>query len=116
MEKLKFQYNLLLEMYSPLDVLLQNGIMAERYGFDAVTTSDHFHPFMHTNANCGFAWVFLTSMAEKTSKVEVGPMVIAPILRYHPGIVAQAFATLEQLYPKRVFLGVGTGEALNEIP
>jgi coenzyme F420-dependent glucose-6-phosphate dehydrogenase len=113
---LKFQYNLLLEMYSPLDVLLQNGIMAEKNGFDAIAASDHFHPFMHTNANCGFAWVFLTTMAEKTSKVEVGPMVTAPILRYHPGIVAQAFATLEQLYPKRVFLGIGSGEALNEVP
>lgn len=116
MENLTFMYNLLAEMYSPPDILLQEGVMAEDYGFDAISVSDHFQPFMHTNAKCGFAWVLLAVAAEKTNKVKIGPMVTAPILRYHPGVVAQAFATLEQLYPQRVFLGVGAGEALNEVP
>ena len=95
---------------------LENAIKAEKAGFDSIWTSDHFHPWVHTNANCGFAWVWLGALGQKTSSVLMGTGLTAPTLRYHPGIVAQAFATLEDIYPNRIFLAVGTGEAMNELP
>jgi len=103
------------EQYNP-NRLLEHAVLAEKHGFDAIWCSDHFHPWVHTNAQCGFAWMWLAVAAERTGRVKVGPCVVAPILRYHPAIVAQAFATLAVMYPKRVFLALGTGEALNEMP
>ena len=58
----------------------------------------------------------MASAAERTKNMKIGTAVTAPILRYHPGIVAQAFATLAVMYPNRIFLGLGAGEALNESP
>jgi coenzyme F420-dependent glucose-6-phosphate dehydrogenase len=92
------------------------GKLAEEAGFDAVWTSDHFHPWVHTNAKCGFAWVWLGSFGASTRKVMFGTGITAPIIRYNPAIVAQAFATLGNMYPSRPFIAVGTGEAMNELP
>jgi len=103
------------EQYQP-DGLLMHAVLAEKYGFETLWTSDHFHPWAHTGAAGGFAWIWMTSAAERTKKMTIGTSVTAPILRYHPAIVAQAFATLAVMYPNRVFLGLGTGEALNESP
>ncbi|MBM4401237.1 MAG: TIGR03557 family F420-dependent LLM class oxidoreductase [Crenarchaeota archaeon] len=103
------------EQYQP-DVLLKHAVLAEKYGFETLWTSDHFHPWAHTGAAGGFAWVWMASAAEKTKNMRVGTAVTAPILRYHPAIVAQAFATLAVMYPNRIFLGLGAGEALNESP
>ncbi|MEM2896932.1 MAG: TIGR03557 family F420-dependent LLM class oxidoreductase [Candidatus Bathyarchaeia archaeon] len=103
------------EQYDPKS-LLTHAVLAEKCGFDTVWTSDHFHPWMHTNAQSGFAWVWIASTLERTKRVKVGTGVTAPIFRYHPAIVAQAFATLEFIYPRRVFLGLGTGEPMNETP
>ena len=89
---------------------------AEKAGFDSIWTSDHFHPWAHTNAACGFAWVWMAALAERTKRVEIGTAVTCPILRYNPAIVAQAFATLRAMYPDRIFIGLGTGEAMNEVP
>ncbi|RLE65998.1 MAG: LLM class F420-dependent oxidoreductase [Thermoprotei archaeon] len=110
-----FIYDVALEMFPP-DVGLSHAVLAEKYGFEAISASDHFHPWMHTNAHSAFAWTWLGIAAERTRKSKVGTLVTAPILRYHPAIVAQAFATLGYLYPGRIFLGVGAGEAINEVP
>jgi len=90
--------------------------LAEKAGFDDIWVGDHFHPFVHTGSDCNFSWVVLSAIGERTHKVHLGTGVTAPILRYNPAIVAQAFATLGVMYPGRVFLGLGTGEAVNEIP
>jgi len=113
--KIKFCYLAAHEQYSPRD-LLEQSILAEKEGFDMIASSDHFHPWMHTNSHGGFAWVWLGAVAEKTSKIALGTAVTAPTLRYNPAIVAQAFATLAYMYPGRIFLGLGTGEAINEVP
>jgi len=103
------------EQYQP-DRLLAHAVLADKNGFDTLWTSDHFHPWAHTGAASGFAWTWLASTAERTENVKIGTSVTAPILRYHPAIVAQAFATLAYMYPDRIFLGLGAGEALNESP
>lgn len=102
------------EQFSPPE-LIENGVAAERAGFDALWTSDHFHPWMDNQGHAGFAWATLAALGQRTS-VPLGTGVTCPSYRYNPAIVAQAFATLGVLYPGRVFLGVGSGEALNEAP
>lgn len=72
---------------------IENAIEAEKQGFDAVRTGDHFHHWVHTDAKCGFAWVWLGGLGQRTQRVMIGTGLTAPIIRYHPGIVAQAFAT-----------------------
>jgi coenzyme F420-dependent glucose-6-phosphate dehydrogenase len=103
------------EQFQP-EILLEHGVAAEKAGFDFVWVSDHFHPFAHTNAAGGFAWSSLTALAERTIRISVGTSVTCPSFRYHPAIVAQAFATMDRFYPGRIHLGVGTGEPLNETP
>ncbi|MFC6989763.1 LLM class flavin-dependent oxidoreductase [Haloplanus sp. GCM10025708] len=103
------------EVYDP-GRLLRLVDHAERAGFDSVWTSDHFHPWWHTDAHCGAAWPWLGAALERTDDVRVGTGVTAPVARYHPGLVAQTFATLESIYPGRVHCTLATGEALNEQP
>ncbi|MDJ0270649.1 MAG: TIGR03557 family F420-dependent LLM class oxidoreductase [Aigarchaeota archaeon] len=103
------------EQYDP-ERLLSFAVHAEAVGFDIIVTSDHFHPWSDTGGQSGFPWVWLVAVAEKTKKVEVGTAVTTPLFRYHPAIVAQAFATLDYLYPGRIFITVGTGHAMNETP
>ncbi|MEM4523271.1 MAG: TIGR03557 family F420-dependent LLM class oxidoreductase [Nitrososphaeria archaeon] len=110
-----FGYDAPQEQFPP-DKLLEYAVIAEKSNFDFIGTSDHFHPWINTGSHCGFAWVWIASAAERTRYVKLGTMVTAPILRYNPAIVAQAFATLGYMYPNRIFLGVGAGEALNESP
>ena len=95
---------------------LENAVIAEKEGFDSVWTGDHFHPWVHTDARSAFAWVWLGALGQRTNHVSLGTGLTAPIIRYHPAIVAQAFATLGDMYPGRVFIGLGTGEAMNELP
>jgi coenzyme F420-dependent glucose-6-phosphate dehydrogenase len=96
--------------------LLDYSLLAERLGFDTVAVADHFQPWRHTGGQAPFALSWLGALAQATSRVSIGTSVLTPTLRYQPPIVAQAFATLGSLAPGRVFLGVGTGEALNELP
>lgn len=103
------------EQYQP-DKLLEHAVFAEKNGFETLWTSDHFHPWAHTGAAAGFVWTWMASAAEKTKRMKIGTSVTAPILKYRPAIVAQAFATLAVMYPGRIFLGLGAGEALNESP
>lgn len=104
-----------LERFSP-SYGLQLAVIAEKLGFDGVTTADHFHPFYHTDAKCSFAWGWISAVLASTKRVLCGTCVTAPILRYHPAIIAQAWATMAEMFPNRVFLGLGTGEAVNEVP
>jgi coenzyme F420-dependent glucose-6-phosphate dehydrogenase len=96
--------------------LLDYSLLAERLGFDTVAVADHFQPWRHTGGLAPFALSWLGALAQATSRVAIGTSVLTPTLRYQPAVVAQAFATLGSLAPGRVFLGVGTGEALNELP
>jgi F420-dependent hydroxymycolic acid dehydrogenase len=98
----------------PVPELVQLGQAAEAAGFDLVSTSDHFQPWQPNEGYAGLAWVTLSVLGQQTSRLGMGTAVTCPSFRYHPPIVAEAFATLGLLYPGRVFLGLGSGEALNE--
>jgi alkanesulfonate monooxygenase SsuD/methylene tetrahydromethanopterin reductase-like flavin-dependent oxidoreductase (luciferase family) len=89
---------------------------AEKGGFETTLTSDHFHPWSHTGGHGNFTWVWLSAVAERTKKMKLMTGVTAGVYRYNPGIIAQAFASLDVLYPGRIGLGVGSGEAMNEVP
>jgi coenzyme F420-dependent glucose-6-phosphate dehydrogenase len=102
------------EQFTPSD-LLEQAVEAEKAGFDAIACSDHYQPWWEPGES-GMAWVWLGSVAQATQKVPVGTAVTAPVYRYHPALVAQAWATLEEMYPGRTFLGIGSGESLNESP
>jgi TAT-translocated FGD2 family F420-dependent dehydrogenase len=98
----------------PVPELVRLGTEAERAGFDLVSTSDHFQPWQANERHSGLAWVTLGALGQQTQRVWMGTAVTCPTLRYNPAIVAEAFATLSLLYPGRIFLGLGSGEALNE--
>jgi G6PDH family F420-dependent oxidoreductase len=102
------------EQYSPSQ-LLEFAELAEQAGFDRVWTSDHFHPWFHTDAEAGFAWAWLAAAAERVD-IPVGTCVTPAGEHYHPGLVAQAFATLQELSDDRVVLGLSTSEAMNGKP
>src|SRR4029079_17030518 len=89
---------------------------AERCGFKTTMTSDHFHPWRHDGGYGNFTWIWIATAAERTKKMKFVTGVTAPIHRYHPAIIAHAFASLDVLYPGRIGLGLGTGEAMNEVP
>jgi coenzyme F420-dependent glucose-6-phosphate dehydrogenase len=95
--------------------LREYAVLAEKAGFTAVWAADHFHPWFHSGAHETQAWIWMTSLLERTQNIPVGTGVTCPIFRYHPAIIAQAFATMQALYGKRVFLGLGAGEAINEV-
>ena len=103
------------EQYSMHD-LIKFVSEAERGGFNTCLTSDHFHPWWHDNGYGNFTWVWLASAAAKTKRIEFVTGVTAAVYRYNPAIIAQAFASLDVLYPNRIGLGIGTGEAMNEVP
>src|SRR5258708_31762012 len=100
----------------PLPQLVELGVQAEQAGFAAVWASDHFEPWQDNQGHSGLAWVTLAALGQRTRRILLGTGVTCPSYRYRPQIVAQAFASLGLLSPGRVFLGVGAGEALNEIP
>jgi coenzyme F420-dependent glucose-6-phosphate dehydrogenase len=112
---LKLGYKASAEQFDPA-TLLHFSVLAEQLGFDSVFTSDHFQPWRHTGGHAGNALVWLGALGAATKRVVIGTSVLTPTFRYHPSVVAQAFATLGQMFPGRVILGIGTGEALNEVP
>ena len=99
----------------PPDELLAQARAAEAAGFDGVCCSDHLQPWWEPGES-GNAWVWLGAAAAATERAALGSAVTAPMFRYHPVVVAQCAATLEALAPGRAFLGLGSGEALNESP
>jgi coenzyme F420-dependent glucose-6-phosphate dehydrogenase len=103
------------ESYQP-EVLVEHAVLAERAGFDVVTGADHFHPWVDDVSASSFVWSWFGAVAQATSRVELATSVTAPLFRYHPGLIAQAAATIDRLSGGRFILGVGTGEAINEAP
>src|SRR5919202_1950954 len=100
----------------PMKALLEFVIEAEKGGFKTTMTSDHFHPWWHDNGFGNFTWVWIAAAAERTKNIQLITGVTAAVYRYNPAVIAQAFASLDVLYPGRIGLGIGTGEAMNEVP
>jgi coenzyme F420-dependent glucose-6-phosphate dehydrogenase len=98
----------------PPSQMLEQARAAEEAGFDGTAASDHFAPWF-PDGQGSQAWVFLAAAGAQTSG-PLGTSVTPIVHHYHPGVVAQAFMSLEDLYPGRVFLGAGSGEALSEVP
>ncbi|MGL6233721.1 MAG: glucose-6-phosphate dehydrogenase (coenzyme-F420) [Segniliparus sp.] len=110
---IKLGYKASAEQFNPRE-LVEYTVAAERHGFDSVVVSDHFQPWRYTGGHAPWALAWIGAVGERTSRVQIGTSVLTPTFRYNPAIIAQAFATYGELYPGRIFLGVGTGEALNE--
>src|SRR5215207_3914690 len=107
----RFGYHASHEQHAPA-ALLEYVRAAESAGFEGVLAADHFHPWLEKNGQSGFVWSWLGAALEAT-RMSFGT-VNAPGDRYHPAIIAQAAATLAEMYPGRFWLAVGSGEALNE--
>jgi coenzyme F420-dependent glucose-6-phosphate dehydrogenase len=103
------------EQFGPVE-LLEFSRKAEEIGLEMVGVSDHFQPWRHHGGHAPAAMTWLGAAAVATERAVLGTSVLTPTLRYHPSVVAQSFATLGCLAPGRVYLGVGTGEAMNETP
>ncbi len=102
------------EQFPPSD-LLRQAVEAERAGFDGVGCSDHLQPWWEPG-EAGNAWVWLGAAGNATQRVALGTGVTPAGPRYHPVLIAQAWATLEEMFPGRPYLGFGSGESLNESP
>ncbi|MET0566925.1 MAG: TIGR03557 family F420-dependent LLM class oxidoreductase [Acidimicrobiia bacterium] len=103
------------EQWHP-EELVEQAVHAEEAGFDAVVVSEHFHPWVDDVSASGFAFSTIGAMARATERVQLITGVTTPLFRFHPGVVAQAAATLDRLSGGRFVLGVGTGENINEGP
>jgi coenzyme F420-dependent glucose-6-phosphate dehydrogenase len=112
---IRFGYKASAEQFGPSE-LLDLSVQAERLGFDDVASSDHFQPWRHHGGHSPAVLPWLGALGARTERVRMGTSVLTPTFRYHPAVVAQAFATLGSMFPGRVFLGVGTGESMNETP
>ncbi|WP_221583436.1 glucose-6-phosphate dehydrogenase (coenzyme-F420) [Microbacterium sp. G2-8] len=110
----RFGYKASSEQFAPRE-LLDYAVGAEENGFDSVFLSDHLQPWMHEGGHAPAALPWLGAAGEATTSILLGTSVLTPTFRYHPGVIAQEFGTLGSLYPGRMILGVGTGEALNEV-
>lgn len=111
---LKIGWKASAEQFGPRE-LITHAVHAEQVGLDSVFISDHFQPWRHHEGHAPFAMSWLAAVGERTERVMLGTSVMTPTFRYNPAVVAQAFATLGVLNPGRVVLGIGTGEALNEV-
>jgi coenzyme F420-dependent glucose-6-phosphate dehydrogenase len=112
---LKLGYKASAEQFGPNE-LLAYAVLAEQTGLDSVWISDHFQPFRHQGGHAPFSLGWLGALGASTKRILMGTSVLTPTFRYHPSIVAHAFATLGAMFPKRLILGIGTGESLNEVP
>lgn len=108
-----FGYTLMTEQSGPRD-LVRYAIAAERVGFDFEVSSDHFSPWLTSQGHAPYAWTVLGAVAHATERVELMTYVTCPSIRYHPAVVAQKAATLQELAEGRFTLGLGSGENLNE--
>ena len=114
MAELKLGYKASAEQFAPRE-LVELAVAAEAHGMDSATVSDHFQPWRHEGGHAPFSLAWMTAVGERTKRLFLGTSVLTPTFRYNPAVIAQAFATMGCLYPDRIFLGVGTGESLNEI-
>lgn len=95
---------------------LDRAESVEEAGFDSLWFGDHIQPWFHTNGRAPFAYSWIPAALERTSEIPIGVFVTPPIYRYHPLVIANAAATIDQLYPGRFIFGAGTGERMNEHP
>ncbi|CAM4209962.1 glucose-6-phosphate dehydrogenase (coenzyme-F420) [Nocardia ninae] len=114
MGELKLGYKASAEQFGPRE-LVEIAVLAEEHGLDSATVSDHFQPWRHKGGHAPFSLAWMAAVGERTERIQLGTSVLTPTFRYNPAVIAQAFATMGCLYPDRIMLGVGTGEALNEI-
>jgi len=106
-------YAAALEQFPPTD-LLNYSILAEQHGFKGVMAADHFQPWVPQQGNNSFVWSWMAALGQASTALTFGPGVTCPSFRFHPAIVAQAAATQAAMTPGRFWLGLGSGEALNE--
>jgi G6PDH family F420-dependent oxidoreductase len=112
MASLSVGYSAMLEQFAPQEAVALSAF-AEQHGFEGVMAADHFQPWVPQQGESSFVWSVLAALGERTTG-NFGPGVTAPTFRWHPAMVAQASATLGAMYPGRHWLGLGSGEALNE--
>jgi G6PDH family F420-dependent oxidoreductase len=112
-DEVEIGYSLMSEEHRPNE-LVHYAQIAEQSGFTFATISDHFHPWTSQEGNSPFVWATIGGIAVATKKLRLGTAVTCPTMRIHPAIIAQAAATAASMMPDRFFLGVGTGENLNE--
>ena len=113
MATVKIGYALSSEEHTPND-LVRHARLAEQAGFTFALISDHFHPWVDAQGHSPFVWSVIGAIARATERLELGTGVTCPTIRIHPAIIAHAAATVAAMMPGRFFLGVGTGENLNE--
>ena len=106
-------YTLSSEEFGPRE-LAANAVAAEEAGFEFLTVSDHFHPWTESQGHSPFVWTTIAAASALTSRIRIGTGVTCPIMRIHPAVVAHAAASSSAVSGGRFFLGIGTGEALNE--
>ena len=106
-------YALSSEEHGPRE-LVRNACRAEECGFGYALISDHFHPWIDHQGESPFVWSVIGGIAQATDRITIGTGVTCPTMRIHPAVVAHAAATAAAMLPGRFFLGVGTGENLNE--
>lgn len=111
---LKLGFKASAEQFDPRE-LVEIAVAAEAHGMESVTVSDHFQPWRHEGGHAPFSLTWMAAVGERTSTIQIGTSVMTPTFRYNPAVVAQAFASMGVMYPGRIMLGVGSGEALNEI-
>jgi coenzyme F420-dependent glucose-6-phosphate dehydrogenase len=112
---LRLGYKASAEQFPPRR-LLDLSVEAERLGLELIGVSDHFQPFRHTGGHGPACLPWLGALGERTERALLGTSVLTPTMRYHPSVVAHAFGTLACLNPGRIWMGVGTGESMNETP
>ncbi|GAB3623976.1 glucose-6-phosphate dehydrogenase (coenzyme-F420) [Mariniluteicoccus endophyticus] len=111
---IKIGYKASAEQFGPRQ-LADYAVLAEEVGLDSATISDHFQPWRHEGGHAPNSLMWMSHVGARTERIMLGTSVLTPTFRYNPAVLAQMFATLGCLYPGRVMLGVGSGEALNEI-
>ena len=112
MAQVQIGYAAMLEQFHPVE-LLDFCVAAEAAGFSGVMAADHVQPWVPQQGQAAYVWSFMTAAAERT-RGDVGPGVTCPSFKQHPAIIGQAAATMAAMYPGRFWLGLGSGEALNE--
>ena len=110
----KIGYKASAEQFGPR-ALVEYAVHAEQVGLDSAFVSDHFLPWRHEGGHAPAAIPWLAAVGERTSRIQLGTSVLTPTFRYNPAVLAQDFGTMALLTEGRVILGVGTGEALNEV-
>src|SRR5436190_16852542 len=109
----EFGYALSSEEHGPSE-LVSNARRAEQAGFTFALISDHYHPWTDEQGQSPFVWSVIGGIAQATERLRLGTGVTCPLVRIHPAVIAHAAATAATMMPGRFFLGLGSGENLNE--